>query len=621
MDLGGFAMGVSKKQKIEQAILKKKQIKRKKTIIFVSVIAVVLAVILAIDFVPRFFNKNDPKMNLELFSEKIELIYKTIFTEKYPDNSFAELFDPSELNSRYVTFISITDKTQRAKVITGNGISPEKSWESALENSEEYIKNGGMSPVWIKVDIVDSMEAIKYSNLPDIVRPFRSEFFRKGISLDKEFDVAFMETEINGNKLLDYEKRQLDISNINIYLETFGRRKIDDISDEIILFTTLGWFCDEENNIYELYGYEDKGYDTGRRILQEFNRDVVEEVIISASEWLDKEIKNDGAFVYGYYPTYDREFTAYNLLRHAVSIQPLIWHHQITGKDDLIPGAEKTIKYLTDGHVGYKRDGVAFILDRPNSEIKLGGNALAIITLELYMRTFKTDKYKQLCTDLGNGILELMDLENGTFYHVLNMDFSPKEEFRTVYYDGESAYALTLLYEMTGDEKWIESAKSAVENFIREDYTKYRDHWVAYAMNEITKHYPDQRYYEFALRNVQENLDEIYNRDTSYHTYLELLMASFNLYDRIIENNIEVEYLEKFDSKYFIETIFHRAEHMLNGFIYPEYAMYLKNPQKIEGSFFIRHDGYRIRIDDVEHFIAGYNSFWNNYEKLVEYRK
>ncbi len=614
-------MGVGKKQKIEQAILKKKQMKRKKTIIFVLLIMVVLVVILVIDFAPGYFNKNDSGANMELFNEKIDIVYEKIFTEKNPDNLFTEEFDPLESNSQYVTFISITDKTQRAKVVTGIGINPEQSWESAVENSKEYIKTGGMSPVWVKVDIVDSMEAIKYSNLPDIVRPFRSEFFRKGVSLDEKFEIAFMETEINGNKLLDYEKRQLDISNINIYLETFERKAIDIIPDEIILFTTLGWFCDENNDVHELYRYEEKGYNTGRRIIREFNKDVVEEVILSASKWLNGEIKSDGAFVYGYYPTYDREFTAYNLLRHAVSIQPLIWHHQITGSDDLIPGAEKTLKYLTEDHVGYKEDDVTYIIDKPNSEVKLGGNALAIITLELYMRTFDTDIYEQLCIDLCNGILELMDLEKGTFYHVLNMDFSPKEEFRTVYYDGESTYALSLLYEMTGDKKWIEAAKSAVENFIREDYTKYRDHWIAYAMNEITKHYPDQRYYEFALRNVQENLDAIYERDTSYHTYLELLMASFNLYDRIIENDIKVDYMKNFDSEYFIDTIFYRAEHMLNGFIYPEYAMYLKNPQKIEGSFFIRHDGYRIRIDDVEHFIAGYNSFWNNYEKLINYRK
>lgn len=109
--------------------------------------------------------------------------------------------------------------------------------------------------------------------------------------------------------------------------------------------------------------------------------------------------------------------------------------------------------------------------------------------------------------------------------------------------------------------------------------------------------------------------------ETSYHTYMEMLMITFDLYDRIIENNIQVDYLEKFKAKYFIDTIFYRADHMLNGCFYPEYTMYLKKPAKILGTFFVRHDGYRIRIDDVQHFVGGYNQYRDDYSKLLIYRE
>ena len=120
----------------------------------------------------------------------------------------------------------------------------------------------------------------------------------------------------------------------------------------------------------------------------------------------------------------------------------------------------------------------------------------------------------------------IRDRETGEYYHVLNGDFSRKEETRTVYYDGEATFALCRLYSLTGDSFWLEAAQSAVAHFIRADYAQYKDHWVAYSMNELTKHISDNEdYYAFALQNAQQNLETIRQRDTTYHTYLELLMA------------------------------------------------------------------------------------------------
>ena len=136
-------------------------------------------------------------------------------------------------------------------------------------------------------------------------------------------------------------------------------------------------------------------------------------------------------------------------------------------------------------------------------------------------------------------------------------------------------------------------------------------------MNEITKHIPDNpAYYAFALKNAQDNLQIIGERDTTYHTYLELLMATFEVYDRMQKNNISVA---DFDLPLFLQTIYTRADRQLNGYFYPEYAMYMKNPQRILNTFMVRHDGYRVRIDDVQHNIGGYYLYYKNYEQMVAY--
>ena len=101
---------------------------------------------------------------------------------------------------------------------------------------------------------------------------------------------------------------------------------------------------------------------------------------------------------------------------------------------------------------------------------------------------------------------------------------------------------------------------------------------------------------------------------------MELLCASFEMYLRIIEKKPQLAALGDFDVQKLIDTIYHRAEYMLNGYCYPEYVMYFKHPSHSLGAFFVRHDNYRIRIDDIQHFCGGYYMFYKNYDKIAELR-
>ena len=535
----------------------------------------------------------------------------------------------SSVNSDiYAVFLSVCDSTERARVFTGTGKGLEAAWNDAERLAVAFMTKNDYNLLWVKADIVDSSELVEKTRMNNYTEEtVFQNFFRKGIAFDPNFKVAFLEAEISGNKLLkyyterevaahliDYQADLFDLRNINFYLSRWrDAGQIEEVPDEIIVFTTVGFFCDENNEVFKLYN---DGMYTGRRVAEETDDLYFTAVVQNASQYLYDLIKEDGAFEYGYFPVFDNWMTNYNILRHASSLWSLINLYRMTNNDAIIDGIDRGMDYLL-GEIEYMDEETAYLIERKSGEVKLGGNGLAIIAMTEYMEVFNSKKYKDVVEHLANGILHLQDPNDGTFYHVLHYPgYTRKEAYRIVYYDGEATFALVRAYTFTGLDKFLDGARISVENFIINDFTQYRDHWVAYSLYEITKYLPEPRYFEFALRNVENNIDRIYNQTTSYHTYLELLAISWQTYAQLVESGIEVEYLDGFDVEYFAETLYKRANYMLNSFFFPEYAMYMRVPENVLGTFFTRHDSFRIRIDDIQHFIGGYYYFIENYESI-----
>lgn len=570
------------------------------------IIFLTIFLILFITFLVYWFIKKE-----EPYVYKIKLIKNHISMEQIE----ATINESSNVTDSKVVFISICNAKERARVFSGTDKKLSDAWKKADNKVQQFLKNNDYDVVWVKVDIIYTSLNITSKELSQKLTASRDEFFRYGISFDENYETALLEAELNGAKIYDYDNHNLDLTYLNNYLKKSNRDKVDKLPEKYIVFQCQGYICDEDNKVYEL---NSKGLEYGRRTVNSINDEYSKWLIDNSANFLMNQVKEDGSFIYGIYPRFNNEIENYNIVRHASTIWSLICYYRLEPSEELKEIIDKTIMYMLN-YVIYSDENTAYLYEEKSKEIKLGGCGIAVVVLTEYMDVFQNDNYKEVCKALGNGILTMFNKSTGKFYHVLNEDFSQKEEFRTVYYDGEAAFALSRLYGLTNEQIWIDSAQTAVNYFIENDYTKYKDHWIAYTMNEITKYIDNSKYYEFALKNAQENLVVIHDRDTTYHTYLELLMATFEVYDRMIQKNIEIEYLNEFNLNYFIETIFTRVDRMLNGFFYPEYAMYMANPERILYTFMIRHDGYRIRIDDEQHNIDGYYQFYKNYNKILKY--
>lgn len=588
---------------------KKARAKRSLIIICSLIFLIVAAVV-----VSYLVTQNSKLSSIELFEKKAELLMEQVVSGARDNELSGEIEDGLP---KGVVFISICNGDERARVFTGTGNTKQAAWDDAYDKAHNFVEENSYNCLWVKADLMGEAKTMSTEEFSTELAHYRHEFFRKGISFDKDFNTALLEAELNAGKILDYDEECVNTTYLRNYLNKADRTPIVTLPDEYVIFNCIGWICDEDSKVYDLIS-DDADY--GRRKVDLIDKDYAAELVKNASSFLIDQVNDDGSFVYGMYPRFDRDIDNYNIVRHASTLWSLVCQYRMTGNKELVSVIDKAIDYMIDNAVITTDDSTAYLLEKKSDEIKLGGCGVAVVALTEYMDAFGSDKYADVAVKLGNGILTMLDKKTGEYYHVLNGDCSRKEQFRTVYYDGEATFALCRLYSLTGDDKWLDAAKAAVEHFIDADYVQLKDHWVAYSMNEITKYVDDDRYYTFALRNAQENLDRIYNRDTTYHTYFELLMSTFELYDRMIEKGIHVDYLDNgFDLEYFLKTIYKRADHMLNGYFYPEYAMYMANPNRVLNTFMVRHDGYRVRIDDVQHNVGGYYLYYKNYDKLVEY--
>ncbi|KXF77926.1 hypothetical protein ATN84_24735 [Paramesorhizobium deserti] len=522
----------------------------------------------------------------------------------------------------FVLFFSVSDGHRRAGVTTVTGEDFASVWRKGMQCVTRLVEKKKMTPRWLRIDWVEAAEETSWLDLHERLEATKRNYFRYGLSLDRVFKHAFLETELNGNAML-YEGATrhavLNVGNFCRYATL--RHNLDKLSfpddGEVHVFSTRGVFVSTgSGDVYLLNG---ASRDAGRRDVGPLTAGQVRDLIRKASSYLASQVKPDGRFYYGWHPCFDRPIDTYNSLRHASTVFAMLDAWEATRDLQLKDAIDRAIEYLTNvliKDVDVDGKSAAFLLEE-NGEIKLGGSAVCLLSLTKYSELMKTEKYLGLLERLAEGVLYMQDQETGKFSHVFNYpSLSLKEEFRTIYYDGEAAFGLMRLYDLSRDPRWLSAVEKAFAHFIDAKHWKAHDHWLSYCVNELTRYRPREEYYRFGLQNFAGHLDFVIERITTFPTLLELMMAAQKMLDRLDVDQTHRHLLREVDVEKFYYALHTRANYLLNGHFWPELAMFYANPAKIVGSFFIRHHAFRVRIDDVEHYVSGYAA----YLKLLEKR-
>lgn len=526
-------------------------------------------------------------------------------------NKVLENFDSIVIPPKKPFFISLGEPISKAKITYIKGYKDLKS--EIKTHIQEYQLKFDKYPEWVKIDFVVKEEKIEFNMAVEEMLNKRRNYIDFGICLDEDWNVAFLPEVINANAFVrprkgkDHNSLELAINNINHYLKNYTEtNKIFNLEDyhekKVIRFETKGYFFTNE----ECYELEENGGNKGIRKISGLHEEI-DMMISTATQYLKNEITPNGMYRYGLFPHFDREIRFYNVLRHCSSTYALI--EGLSYLDKEVKSVKKAFKYIHK-KAYYDCGDVAYIYDDTNdiNEIKLGQNASYILSVTEYLKEGEHDsELLYRAQKVAEGILRMINSYTMETHHVLNYpDLSIKDKNRVIYYDGEAAFALLRLYQIDNNPKWLNTVILLFDKFITQNYWQYHDHWLSYCTNELVKIIPESRYIEFGLKNISHYLKFIYHRETTFPTFLEMLTSTFKLIEQAklfgfthtVSNHINEDFL--------IKVLHHRANYQRAGYFYPEIAMYFKNPKSILGSFFIKHHGYRVRIDDIEHYLSGY---------------
>lgn len=527
-----------------------------------------------------------------------------------------------------IMIVSVSDGHERAQVMTVQldmSDLQSSNWTAllpALKQTVESLQKKFLHPlVWCRLEWPFAVREWHWQALKQEVKRCKRNYCRSGLAFaGKRWPrLLLTEMELNAHACL-YAGHQVAYAEVNqANLERYikarhGSSQMPDFADNMLAwsFSTAGVFLDISGQEPSVHALSTQPRRWGRREMEPLSVTSTGDLIARSTRFLGKQVNQDGRYVYGYFPCFDRRINTYNVLRHASSTYALLEGYEACTEQGLLSDEQlyqvrMQISWALAGlnaQFVIHRDNAAYVVDTGNI-IKLGANAVAILALVKYCQVTGDNSYGGLADALALGIVKMQEAD-GSFVHVLNAaDLSIKEKTRIIYYDGEAAFALMRLYDHTGKRCWLDCVVKAFDYFIASGHEKAHDHWLAYCSNELVSHRPERRYFAFAVRNISGYVDFIRERITTFPTLLELSMAFHKTLLKLETRPDLADVLNGFDVDAFYQALHRRANYFLNGFFWPEVAMYFKAPATILDGFFIRHHSFRVRIDDVEHYLSG----------------
>jgi hypothetical protein len=372
-------------------------------------------------------------------------------------------------------------------------------------------------------------------------------------------------------------------------------------------FSTSAAFADESGAL-PLY--------RGHAVFDRVGAATLLDAAVAGARYLARAVKHDGRFAYDYWAMSDQERSGYNVLRHAGSVYSMF---EVLGRkpdDELRSAAERAIAglQLFVQPCPPPAAGERCIVE--DDIVKLGGNALAVLALAKQAEVTGNREHLPLMRTLARFMVALQRPSGEFDPHVLRASDGAAHPHVSDFYPGEALFALLRLHRLDPGGPWLDAAERGARWLIEGRDADLpstelpHDHWLLYALNELSRLRPDPALLEHAMAIARaivrsQNTDPPYPdwrgsfyrppRSTPAATRIEGLNSALAL---------ARDFGSTADATAFRRSLDLATRYLLQQQFRPESALYLPDALRALGGFRRSFGDFEIRIDYVQHAVS-----------------
>ena len=388
-------------------------------------------------------------------------------------------------------------------------------------------------------------------------------------------------------------------------------------------------------------------------ILREYSTDEIKKQALSGADWIVKNQKENGQYLYYYdakednyidheHPERTEDNLYYNDLRHCGGIVTLIRAYQLTKDEKYLQSAKKGLDFIVSITKEHDIDGETGAYVFYNKKAKLGGTGMILIAMMKYREESGDKSYDEYIKKYTRHLLSRI-YKTGEFlgYYIhpkfqngrplINMSDEERRETFSFYYPGEALLGLALFSFFFKDDeelcqKILEKSKLALDWIVDERPKIYSDMftalpsdaWLMQAIEEWASNpeFQKDNYINFVLNDAQTMMDKCYTKDDSpfidyegsyYYNYGDHFYPDGSRSEGLIGAYYLAKKLNKTElADKILESCRKTAKSQMVLFNDDKNNYAHKNPSKSQGAIRFKATRQWIRVDSIQHVACFY---------------